>query len=183
MKCIGEKNLILFYYRELGSDKLILIERHLKECERCSQEYGKIKSLFAWIKPQTVKLNSADYNKIIEAVKGKVYKTSFWFSLKEKLADFWDNLRLGLSYRPQLVPILVSLIILLVTVPLIISKKAAVSDRNVDILQIEMELSLEDNDDLSIFDFYEEDDSLIEEMSDSLDSTRHNNIGEVHIKT
>lgn len=182
MKCIGEKDLILFYYGELENDKLILIERHLKECEKCSQEYGRIKSLFAWVKPQTVKLNSADYNKIIEAVKGKVYKTSFWFSLKEKLVDFWDNLRLGLSYRPQLVPIIVILIILSVTVPLIISKKTAVSDRNIDILQIEMELSL-DSDDLSIFDFYEEDDSLIEEMSDSLDSTRHNNMGEVHIKT
>lgn len=181
MKCLGEKDLILFYYRELKINELEIITRHLKDCRKCFKKYEKIEAFFTQLQFQKVKLDSKDYEKIIETVRDNVHKTDFWLDLKEKLVDFWDNLRLGLSYRPVLVPILAVLIILLVMFPFI-GRISRVTDRDFDILQIEMELSLED-DEWTVSDIYDDETFLTEELLNLEGAILHNSAGEVRRKT
>lgn len=163
MRCIKEDELVLFYYRDLKKSRLKLIENHLKTCQHCLKRYKGLESLFARLKSDPLQLKKEELENILTNVRGQIRKHHILDDTRERINTFLQNLRLGLSYKPKLVPVVVILIVALGIWPLI-GKIQRPLDREFDILQIEVELSL-DNLEWSIFELYEEDFAFIDEMS------------------
>lgn len=163
-KCLNKNDLILYYYQALKGSQYKNVESHLAKCSHCAQDYERIKHLCREMTGSEIKLSEQDIQGMINAVLEKTQSYGFLAGLKDNLKKFLSDVWLGLSYRPQLVPALVVLIVLLGIVPLIsknrlsverkvVVEKDAVVDREIAILEIEMELSLESEED--IFDSFE----------------------------
>jgi hypothetical protein len=149
-KCIKEKNLVLFYYKELEEEKKRKIEEHLKECSICLKEYKNIKNFLERIKISSPKIREQELDKILNQIQ-KVF-FNWWEDFKYTLRDFLFNLKISLKFYLKPVPVIAFLLILFLFYPLI---KNYFSYRNFEIFQIEAKLSIEAQD-LSIFDFYDE---------------------------
>ena len=156
MKCLNENELILFYWKEVKEERQKKIENHLKECDRCLESYKSIVSLFARVKSDPPQLSEKEVDGILQNVKAKIQTPAHWNVLKDKIDDFSKRLRLKLTYQPQLVPVAVVLAIVLAVIPFI-GKRQAYLDKEFDILQVQVELSL-DNPEGSLFDLYYADD-------------------------
>ncbi len=180
MRCLKEKELILFYYREIPEGKLKEIEIHLKECGRCFKRYETIESLFKEITQKRIILSSQEVESMVEDVRQRIYRLSFWEKLKDGINELLQILRYGIVYKPQFVTLAVLLIVALSIVPM--AGKKMLTERDFNILQIEIELSL-DNPEGSIFDLYEGDLSFINERSYLGRSILGSRIGAVRRKT
>ena len=180
MKCPEKKELIVFYYGELSSARKHLVEKHLSVCERCAQSYEQIKTLCGQLAHPQVQLSSSDYTQIIDGVREKLAQRTWWQEAKEWLTDVGATAWRGFTYRPQLIPVLVVTLLVLVIVPL--TRRAVYHDNNnFDILAVEIELS--ENYEWSVFDDYEDEMFLIEELVIPEHSTLRNMFEAVHRKT
>ena len=155
MRCLKEKELILFYYRELKEGRHKQLAEHLRECPRCLKKYKNIESVFSQIESKPLQLTPQELDSIVENVKARLGKLSFRERVKDRIYEFLQNLRLGLFYKPQLVPVMVALIIILGGLAVVRSRQHFLN-REFDILEIEIELSLDDVEG-SIFELYEGD--------------------------
>jgi hypothetical protein len=154
--CIKRKDLILFYYKELKTPYLKKIESHLKECKNCQKEYKEIDNFLIQLHFKLPEIRKEDIESILDNLKDRLKKENFWVSLKENIRDFFHNLSISLSYRTQLVPVLVALLIIILgIIPWIERYNLYYKDKDFEILQIEAELSVE-NGESSIFDLYED---------------------------
>jgi|GEM_PF-2540933 len=180
MKCPKEKELILFYYRELKKRRYKSIEVHLRECSHCLKRYENIGSFFAQLASKPIQLTSQELESMLQHVKQTTYKPSFLINAKDRLEDFLESIRLGLFYKPQLISVTVALIVILIILPLV--GKRHHLNREFDIIQIEMELSL-DSIEGTIFDLYEEELVLMDETSSLEPPTLHSKIETVRRET
>jgi len=154
-KCLTKQDLILFYYQELERSELNDWETHLKECPRCASEYEKIKGLLTQIPREEITLTDQEIDIMLKGTKERLRTYGIWARIKDSAAEFFNNVRLGLSYRPQLIPILAAVLIAVSLVIPWANRNYLLRNRNIDILEIEIELSLDIEGD-SIFDFYED---------------------------
>lgn len=175
MKCFKEKQLILLYYGELKANQVKLIRKHLGECPDCFKRYEDIKAFSARLTLKPPQLIDGELEDMLKDIKAKVRKPNLWTSISYKINHLLENVRLGVSNKPQLVPVLVALILILVFLPFV-GKKERNLDKEFDILRIEIELSL-DNLEGSIFELYEEELILMDELSSIKIYIPHKRIG------
>lgn len=166
MRCFKRKKLFLFYYRELKKDKLKIIEEHLRKCPSCSNEYKNIETLLNRTRLSKPQLETKDLDLILRNVRNKLEAPTFWEAFKCRIKELAQNLYLGLLFRRQLIPVMLTLVIILAVFPLFRSSRYQI-EKEFDILQIELELSLENTDQESIFEIYE-DPSILEDNMSSL---------------
>ena len=163
MKCLKEKELILFYYQELQSSRHQEVKRHLKECDTCSLRYRKIESLLKEVAKEQITLTSREVEEMVSNVKHGISRVSFWDKLIIGFNELAGNLRYKMAYRPQLAMAAVFLVVVLTVIP-IANRQKALTEKDFSILQIEIELSY-DSLEGSIFDLYEDDMSFMDETS------------------
>lgn len=176
MKCVKEKELVLFYYQELNPQRMSLIEEHLSNCYLCGREYANIKSFLTNFKSDKLELTAQDYKKVSEYVFSKTSQSDNYIFGQVK--DFWLSLRRSLFYQPKLIPVLAVLIIM---AGIFFFRGKNETNENLDILQIELELSL-DSHDGSVFDLFDEGISS-QDISIPGHSILRNSSGVIHAKT
>ncbi|MCP4652920.1 MAG: hypothetical protein GY858_06000 [Candidatus Omnitrophica bacterium] len=167
MICPKKEEITLYYYRELSASKVKFVKNHLKICKKCASEYAAVESFLKGLDLEGVVPEELDYSLIMDKAKEPRFNP---------ILDFVNNLRFGLSFSPRLVPVLAVLILTLAIFPFIGKKE---SNYNLEILQIEMELSLGS---ASALDEYF-DDEVIEELSNPEYSILQSNQGPAHKET
>jgi len=150
-RCIKENELVLFYYQELKTKRLKFITLHLKECAFCSQRYKKIESFLASFQFPPLSLSEEDLKIMLENLKRE--KPSLIEKFKNRLKEIFHYFHLKLAYQPQIGIILTAFILILCILPFR-ERNFFYVDKNVEILQIEMELSSDEFIN-SIFELYE----------------------------
>ena len=168
MHCVNEKELLLLYYKEIPDDKRATIIEHLAVCETCKEKYQQVIFCLEKFDAGRLHLTSDELESVMVRVHEKLDAATSWQVLYEKIASGVAAVRMGLLYRPQLIPVLVVLFLMLSLVPFSTHRQQGLEGQ-FDILQIQMELSLED-DNVSIFDLYEEAPVLYEETSRTMTS-------------
>lgn len=163
MRCPKKDKLTLFYYRELAEVETKFIKKHLEGCSRCQKEFQDISLTLSQLSREPLQLQAEEIEDILHKAKARIQKRNLLLEAQERLGDFRRNLRLGLSYRPQLVPILTLVLAVLLVIPFI-GRRQRFLQHEFDILQIELELSLE-NTEGSMFELYEMSESLFDETS------------------
>ncbi len=153
MRCFKEKDLILFYYQEIGKKKSSLLAEHLNTCSRCREEYKKIESLFAEAKADPVELTDQDLETIVQNIRGEIRKHSLSIALEDIVRRFFNGLAVILL-RPRVIAV-AAVLILALLLPSLIGKRDKSLDKEFDIFQTQMYISL-DNIEGSIFELYEE---------------------------
>lgn len=169
MSCPKKDKWILFYYRELKPQVLKAMNSHIQECSCCQKEYRALEVSLSQLKSEPVDLSNQEILEIINKAKTKLALPSFIDELKARIADAGENFRLHLSYRPRLVPIALVVTALCVFLPFAVRQRQ-ILNREFDILQIQLELSLE-NSDVSMFELYEETPSYLDDLSGSRQHT------------
>jgi hypothetical protein len=163
MKCPKKEELTLFYYQELGREDMERIRRHLGECRSCRMRYEQMQSTLSELKTDPIHLESREVEDILQKVKVRLTQRRPKNYLQEKLESFAGSVRLGLGYRPQLIPVAVMLIAVFLILPFMARERRTL-ERDFAILQIEIELSL-DNPEGSLFELYEEAEILHDDSS------------------
>ena len=177
MKCPKKEELILFYYRELSREAMDSISEHIKACASCAGEYQRLESFLSGINTEKIQPSLEDYQRVSQYVRSKAGQGNPLF---DKAGDFLEALRRGLCSQPKLVPVLAVLIIA-IGIFVFTNRPGSINGRNFDILQIEIELSLDDHD-YSVFDsVYDE--MLLEDMVIPGHSTLRNRNAAVHVET
>ncbi|MFQ6082367.1 MAG: hypothetical protein ACE5WD_03295 [Candidatus Aminicenantia bacterium] len=93
-----KKNLISFYYRELSSKSILLMENHLKSCSYCRQEFHRLKQILdgAGIFKQEIEeeINSINWTEVPSIIIDRIKQKEFSFEKK----SFFPNLKNLLSF-------------------------------------------------------------------------------------
>lgn len=176
MNCVKEKELILFYYQELNPQRRRSIEEHINNCCLCSREYANIKSFLTDFKSEKLELTVQDYEKVSKYVLSQACQSDNY--IFGQMKDFWLSLRRRLFYQPKLIPVL-AVIVIMAGIFLFRGKNQ--TNENLDILQIELELSL-DSHDGSVFDLFDEGISS-QDIAIPGHSILRNSPGVIHAKT
>lgn len=164
MSCIQDKELILYYYKDLDSPKLKKIAKHLEICAKCMNSYREIEALNSKIDRTLIELSSQETQVILGKVKEKISQDSILDKIANSISDLFKQAIFGLSYRPQLITAAVVLIAVLVVFPFFGKKNLDSIEKEFDILQIQMELAAEDSE-TSIFELYEDGLEFLEELT------------------
>lgn len=183
MKHIKEKDLILFFYDEIAEKKKKEISLHIKDCAQCSQRYENLKQFLKEVKTKVPQVSSVDIDKIVVNAVESVAKERMPLKFKQGLNDFCEKIGFFTRkyfLRPQLA-LIVMTVLAFIIYPLRVDNKFSLEEE-FNLLEIEMELSLED--DSSIVDIYSYDETQdIIEDEDLLYSTLHKMTGQARIKT
>lgn len=164
MKCIKKQDLVLFYYEELKETIAHNIKEHIDSCSECRQEFENMKSLLEGIFTESIHLEEREIEDMIKASKQKPLKAFFIEGIALRLIGFIDNLKLGLAYRKPLVPVVLTLVLLLGLFSVLRVDKVTL-EHEFNILEIQMELSLEEVDQDSIFELYDDPSIFQDNMS------------------
>ena len=144
--------MVLFCYGEIAEKQKREIENHLKECGRCFRLYEESKKFFSTLKIQKKEISSLEIEALIKAVRARLTDEK-GENLREKVGYFFNGLWYGIIFRYKVASVIAGIIIFLLLLPTVKYKKTPTSNLSMEILQVEMELSLEDED-ISEFDVY-----------------------------
>ena len=155
MQCLSKDDLVLFYYGETSRERGEEIGNHLKECSRCFKLYEETKRFLSLLKRERKEMSSFEIESIIRTVRELIEESSN-SRLRKRLGKVFECVFPRFTLRLRLVSVVAAIIICLLFFPVFINKKynnTSALKNKWDILQIEMELSLDDED-ASTFDVY-----------------------------
>jgi len=164
MRCLKDKKLILYFYKDLNGKESEEISQHLKSCPQCISNYQKIEALNSKIDSTPIELNAQETEEILQRVKGRIDKVSTLDKISGSISGFLKQAIRGLSYRPRLVTVAVTLVVVLALAPFVGKRNVDNIEIEFDILAIQMELAAEDSE-ASIFELYEDDPDLFQELT------------------
>ena len=156
MKCLGKKELTLFYYQDLLPPQKEAIANHLGQCPRCQAAFTKVKALLDQIKIN-VAISQDDLARTLSYVENKALAEEAGIRDKTSL---WQQF-----LKPQLAAIVVVLFVTWGMISFYAGRRHS-GKKDLAILEIEMELSLENSAE-SLFDAYEDNFFLEEELMDA----------------
>lgn len=159
MRCLKQKELILLYYNEVTQEKAGVFRSHIKGCSRCAARYSELEQFMHSVDTHSVDVPYKEIEEYVDFVSRKAYEvTPRQRGRKEILSSFLQNIGDGLYalfLRPRLALVTVAVITALILFPL--WKKKNTLDKEFDIFQIQMELTLNEEDLIELFDFFGED--------------------------
>ncbi|MCD6583177.1 MAG: hypothetical protein J7K71_00595 [Candidatus Omnitrophica bacterium] len=174
MRHLSLKDLASLCYVDSDTQVNSKLVHHLRVCPKCLREYQKLKILLSDLTIKLPQIKEEEVEKLIERVKERTLEPNFLERVKYR----WDYLIVHLRWRlaPQLLIATVAVILALIILPWWRSYNL---NREFNILQLEAELSLEDLNNISPFDFWE--DTI--NSDNFLPSTPQNNFGQAHKET
>ncbi len=172
MRCLSKDELILFYYDEVEERRKEKIKEHLNTCSRCRKLYEETKEFMGLLKANRIEISPSEIETIVRTVKTRIGYSKAGL-LTDRLDAFLKSVFRGFTNRRPLVPVIITVIVFLLLIPFLRHKRDISFSRNLEIIEVEMELSLEDED-ASEFDIYYNFDST------SLDSSRDTSIPLFH---
>ncbi len=185
INCLSKKDLILLYYEEFNNDSLAKIRSHLKHCKKCFKKYLEIEKLLSGLEKQTVELSKEDISSLVESIIKKLPEPKQKLKLIPRYIETLSFLKENLAWRfraqPQLAFISLALIFVLFLSPVLLNFKKHDLIREFAICEIEMELSLQNLEIVSVFDFFEEE--FIDQESFQSLPILHNNSGIIRLRT
>lgn len=180
MSCLSKKELIMLYYNELEEEKKFKFKEHLKHCNKCSKAYGDVKEFLSQVEVGPVEFAYDDIvNEAVKRITSKQKELSWWERCRYYLEHLRDSWRWQVSYQPRRVIIAVVIILLVLIYPW--RRKSYITHKQFEILEIEMELSLQNLEGITLFDLLEEE--SIDKENHSTPPIPQNSSGVIHIKT
>jgi len=181
MNCLKKEELVLLYYGECNERQTKLFRNHTKECISCRQAFAEIEVTCSQLKEEPPCLESGEVEEVLARVQREAKTPQTASVIKEKLSEFSENIKIALTYKPQLVPVAVVVMVMLLILPFLGRERGAI-EREFDILEIEMELSLESVEG-SLFELYEEQLNATDQRSHHKRSTPRMKLEEDRSKT
>lgn len=180
MCCLSKKDIIMLYYNELEEGEKIKYKEHLKDCNRCRKIYEEIQDTLSRIEAQPLEFAYQDMvDEAVKEITSKQREITLWQRLRYSIEQLRDNWFWRLNYRPQRAIVTLAIILLVFIYPW--RKKIDVTQKQFEILEIEMELSLQNLEEITLFDLLEEE--SMDEESLLIPPTPQNSSEVIHIKT
>jgi len=155
MKCLSEKQMLLFFYNELKPQERKLIEEHLSVCRHCSESRDKLNNFLNIADKEKVDISRDNLNEILRQLKPSVKQESALTRLRQKLSFITQDILAALTRRPQIAVAALTIIAVISLLPVI--NKGRMEMAREDMVDIEMELVFEDSNNtdvmLDIFNF------------------------------
>jgi hypothetical protein len=171
MRCLSKKELILLYYNELNENITLKFKSHLRACGECSQRYLDLKQFLSGLSRDDIHISGEELDTLIDKVKERLSSPTLWERWKLKLEYIKDGLG-WIIYQPQ-PAFLIGLLIIITLITFPLWRRSTDLNKEYKILEIEMELSLQDLEQITIFDMLEEE--LVEVEDYDLSSDFLNN--------
>ncbi len=166
MRCLSKDEIVLFCYGEIEKNQSKEIENHLRECPRCLKIYEGTKEFLSLLKRERKELSSFEIESMVRTVRERI-KESSSNTLRKRLSRIFGNIFPRFTLRLRLVSIVAALVVFLLFLPIFHKYNISAVENKWDILQTELELSLDDEDPFTFDVYYSFD-------SSDLDSSKSN---------
>jgi hypothetical protein len=161
MKCVKDRELILFYYQETGRHFTSRIEQHLKSCSLCRKRYDDLLAFLQTASSAPQDLTSQEIEAMVNNIREASQAESFLARVQQRYMELTEAMSARLRYKPRLVPVALALVLLFAGTTLYHQRKLQLQ-REYEILEIQVELSMESFDE-SVFDVYDVDSLFLED--------------------
>ncbi len=174
MRCLKEKELVLFFYKEMPDRRYKRYKRHLDKCLICQRRYREIENFLSVFKEDKPFISQKDIDEVLGKVMEKVKKIQDEKSVFSINIGLFNLRKWLFSFYGRVAIATLSIFVLFIAS---LSIKKYLRDKEWTIFEIELLLSYEDIDEVSFFDEYNsEDDSILLPIPQSKRE-------EVHIRT
>jgi|GEM_PF-2552235 len=143
MKCLSEKQMLLFFYNELKPQGKKLTEEHLSVCRHCSGRYDKLNNFLNIADKEKVDISRDNLNEILRQIEPFVKPESALTRMQQKLSFIVQDVLAALTRRPQVAVVALMIIAVISLLPVI--NKGRMEMSREDVVDIEMELVFEDS--------------------------------------
>ncbi len=142
MKCLSEKQMLLFFYNELKEEGASAKE-HLSVCKQCSLNYAKLTGFLNALDKEKVDISRDNLAEIIRQIEPSIKPKPVLARLAQQLSFTAQGILSGLTRRPQIA--VAALVVIAVISILPVVNKHKVEMAREDVVDIEMELVFEDS--------------------------------------
>ncbi len=143
MKCLSEKQILLFFYNELKAQEKKLIEEHFSACSHCRGRYGKLNSFLNAVDKEKIDITQGSLNDILKQIEPSRAPVSVLTRLQQKFSFIAEDILTALTRRPQVAVFALVIIAVISLLPIV--NKERVKMAREDVVDIEMELVFEDS--------------------------------------